>query len=75
MVGRDVSSRYARRTDREYERIASYIRALASGHRGNYLVFFPSYKVMQEVYEKFLGEFAADEMESTGNNVSLLLGS
>lgn len=63
MVGRDVSSRYARRTDREYERIASYIRALASGHRGNYLVFFPSYKMMQEVYEKFLGEFAADEME------------
>lgn len=53
-VGRDVSSLYTRRTAFEFQKIASYIYHAASGKRGNYLVFFPSYKLMQQVYEQFL---------------------
>lgn len=53
LVGRDVSSRYTRRSRREFERIAGYVRALAGGKRGNYLLFFPSYKMLLQVYEVF----------------------
>ncbi len=63
-IGRDVSSKYTRRTEGEFTRIAEYIHAAASGKKGNYLAFFPSYKMMGQVAEKFLGrEGAADEMD------------
>ena len=50
-VGRDVSSRYRRRNRREYERIADYILTASGIHKGNYLVFFPSYAYLEEVYQ------------------------
>ena len=34
-------------------RIAQYIQAAVEGKEGNYMVFFPSYKMMQDVYEVF----------------------
>ena len=52
LIGRDVSTRYTRRGDEEYQRIASYIMQAISCRKGNYMVFFPSYKFMEEVYEK-----------------------
>ncbi len=58
LVGRDVSSRYARRGVREYERIAAYISKTVQSRRGNYLVFFPSYKMMQEVQEIYQQRYA-----------------
>ena len=51
MIGRDVSSKYTRRNAREYGRIATYIQSIIAAKQGNYLVFFPSYRFMQEVYE------------------------
>ena len=53
--GRDVSTKYTRRGPAEYAKIARYIRAAIRGKEGNYMVFFPSYKMMQDVYEVFLG--------------------
>ena len=50
MVARDVTSKYTRRTASEYERIFSYIETAVATKKGNYMVFFPSYKMMQEVY-------------------------
>lgn len=52
-VGRDVSSRYTRRTPEEFARIASYIERIASAKKGNYIAFFPSYKMLLEVEELF----------------------
>ena len=52
LVGTDVSSRYTRRGDREYEKIAEYIHCTATSHRGNYLVFFPSYQMLDAVYSR-----------------------
>ncbi len=49
----DVSSRYSRRDRKEYEKIASYIRTIIRAKHGNYIVFFPSYKLMQDVFEVF----------------------
>lgn len=51
IVGRDVSSRYTRRGRQEYEKIFRYIEGVVSGKQGNYMVFFPSYKMMEDVYE------------------------
>lgn len=55
LLGRDVSSRYTRRNQDEYRRIAEYIRKIGQAQKGNYMIFFPSYKMMQEVYEVFEG--------------------
>lgn len=49
LIGADVSSRYTRRNKNEYMKIAEYIRQLAGSHKGNYLVFFPSYQYMEAV--------------------------
>ena len=49
----DVSTKYTRRGPAEYMRIAQYIQAAVEGKEGNYMVFFPSYKMMQDVYEVF----------------------
>lgn len=60
LIGSDVTSRYTRRTDEEYERMAEYIYRTGMQKKGNYIVFFPSYKMMEDVYEKFLAENLAD---------------
>jgi len=53
LIGRDVSSKYTRRNQSEFLRIAEYIVKTAKAKQGNYMVFFPSYKMMQQVYEAF----------------------
>ena len=63
LLGRDVSSRYTRRNQDEYRRIAEYIRKTGQAQKGNYMFFFPSYKMMQEVYEVFEG-LNCGEMET-----------
>jgi len=53
LVGTDVSSKYTRRTPDEYMRIASYIKKISGARQGNYIAFFPSYKMMLEVEQTF----------------------
>ena len=50
LVAKDVTSKYTRRTLSEYERIFEYVKLAVEKRQGNYMVFFPSYKMMQEVY-------------------------
>lgn len=57
LLGRDVSSRYTRRGYEEYRRIAEYIRKATRVHPGNYMVFFPSHRLMQDVYQVYEEEF------------------
>ena len=54
LIGRDVSSRYTRRTKDEYSRFAAYILEMAAAREGRYLAFFPSYHMLEEVYGAFL---------------------
>ncbi len=54
LIGRDVSSRYTRRNEQEFKKIASYIRDIIAGKKGNYMVFFPSYQLLSQVYEEFV---------------------
>ena len=53
LVGTDVSSRYTRRGPEEYQRIAAYIYSTVQARTGNYLVFFPSYKMLEEIQAVF----------------------
>ncbi|MDE6254451.1 MAG: ATP-dependent DNA helicase [Lachnospiraceae bacterium] len=50
-IATDVSSRYNRRNITEYQKMAEYIRVTAKMCKGNYMVFFPSYKLMDSVYQ------------------------
>lgn len=52
MIGRDVSTKYTRRTEKEYQKIAEYIRVFTKVKTGNYMVFFPSYHMMKQVYDQ-----------------------
>jgi Rad3-related DNA helicase len=54
LFGNDVSTKYTRRNDAEFTRIAEYIVQTIHCKKGNYMVFFPSYRLMQQVYEIFL---------------------
>ena len=53
-ISQDVTSKYTRRGSAEYRRIATYIRHILTGMKGNYLVFFPSYQFLESVKEAFL---------------------
>ena len=53
LVACDVSSKYTRRGVSEYEKMAEYIYEMAAGKQGNYMVFFPSYRMLEDIYEIF----------------------
>lgn len=61
VVATDVSSKYTRRNRTEYEKIASYIKSVVKAKSGNYLVFFPSYLFMEQVYDIYIEEFLASD--------------
>ena len=48
-IGTDVTSRYTRRSELEYDHIAEYIHQITSARKGNYLVFFPSHQFLEQV--------------------------
>ena len=62
-IGADVSSRYTRRGVKEYERIAAYIAGAVRSRQGNYLAFFPSYKMMEDVYEIYEQQYGSETTE------------
>ena len=66
--GRDISSRYVRRTHEEYVRMASYIHLITEQRKGNYLVFFPSYRMLEDVMEIYLSAFARDDEISNADD-------
>lgn len=51
MVGGDISTKYDRRCESEYQKIGKYISEFVSSKKGNYLVFFTSYKMMEDVLQ------------------------
>jgi Rad3-related DNA helicase len=59
LIASDVTSKYTRRTDSEYYRIASYINRIVGQRQGNYMVFFPSHAMLErihEIYEKYFNQ-------------------
>lgn len=67
MVGRDVSTRYDKRSQSEYEKIAGYIISFVKAKRGNYMVFFPSYQMLDQLAVKVEAKIQAmDQKEEMG---------
>ena len=60
-IGRDVTSKYKSRSKEMYENYAAYISKILHQKKGNYMVFFPSYLFMEEVYQKYLEHYHRDE--------------
>jgi Rad3-related DNA helicase len=58
MIGNDVSTKYTRRNEKEYRKILDYIKDFTGAKTGNYMVFFPSYQLLQTI-----AELAGDELE------------
>jgi len=56
-IARDVTSKYTRRNETEFYRIATYIYEIISRRKGNYMVFFPSHSFLASVYEQFSNNF------------------
>ena len=60
LSARDVSTLYTRRSYEEYRKIAEYIARAVLQKKGNYMVFFPSYKMLEEVYDIYEREFSVN---------------
>lgn len=50
VIGSEVSTKYQRRNHAEFEKIAAYLNEMIQSRKGNYMAFFPSYRLMQDVY-------------------------
>lgn len=66
LISREVSTRYTRRNQEEYERMASCIYRVICEKSGNYLVFFPSYRLMEDVAEVFAEQYQS-QLEDQGS--------
>ncbi len=56
LLGTDVSTRYTMRGKEMYRKIAQYILQTIRAKKGNYMIFFPSYRFLEDVYEFFQAE-------------------
>lgn len=56
LIAKDVSSKYNRRGALLYQNLADYIEKTVRQRCGNYMVFFPSYRFLQDVYEIFISQ-------------------
>ena len=61
LLANDVTSKYVRRSDEEYQRIARYIYEVVQQRYGNYMVFFPSHAFLEEVYDCFMEYYYNEE--------------
>jgi Rad3-related DNA helicase len=68
LFGNNVSTKYTRRSAGEFQRMALYIARTIRCKKGNYMVFFPSYKLMEQVQEALLSLLS----EEPGENVRVI---
>lgn len=64
LIANDVTSKYTRRSEEEFLRIARYIYEVVTQRHGNYMVFLPSHLFLEQVYNCFMeAYYDADTME------------
>ena len=61
LIGSDVTSKYTRRNQEEYKKIASYIHNIVERRQGNYMIFCPSYTMMEKIYEAYQEHYNVNE--------------
>ena len=55
LIADDVTTRYTKRNADQYANIYEYIKNVVNSRMGNYMVFFPSYAMLEQV-ERLIGE-------------------
>lgn len=63
LVAKDVTSKYTRRSEEEFYRIAEYIDAVVKRKHGNYMVFCPSYALLEEIFTIYREKFDDETTE------------
>ncbi len=61
LIAADVTSKYSRRGEEEYKKIASYIYKIVKSKQGNYFAFFPSHAFLQKVYDSYQMMYGDDD--------------
>ncbi len=65
LIGTDTSSRYTMRGEAQYQKMAAYVLELIRARRGNYMVFFSSYQMMDDVADQF-----EQLLQKSGENIA-----
>lgn len=63
LISRDVTTRYRDRTPEMYRRIADYLYLTASAKTGNYLAFFPSYRMLRDVLDIYIKCYGSKDVD------------
>ena len=61
LIGSDVTSKYTRRNRDEFKKIAAYIYEVVERRQGNYMIFCPSYSMMESIYEVYQELYNVDD--------------
>ncbi|MDP4176753.1 MAG: ATP-dependent DNA helicase [Bacillota bacterium] len=69
LIADNISTKYNNR-DKTYSIIADYIKVVLEQKHGNYIVFFPSYKYMNEVYTVFIDRYPDINTTIQSNNMT-----
>ena len=62
-IANDVTSKYTRRSEEEYDSIVRYIEEIVKNRHGNYMVFCPSYAFLRIIYDKYMERYAGEDRE------------
>lgn len=60
LLGTGVTTTYKNRTDEQYARYARFVHEIVSVKKGNYMVFCPSYALMDEISRRYEVMFGTD---------------
>lgn len=74
LIAQDVSSKYTRRGEEEYAKLAGYIHAAVTARKGNYMVFFPSYRMLRDIYEIYQERYDSGDAECILQNGTMTEG-
>jgi len=62
-IANDVTSKYTRRSEDEFYKIARYIEEIVKNRHGNYMVFCPSYSFLYAIYDIYQAHFGGEDRE------------
>ncbi|MCQ2493292.1 MAG: ATP-dependent DNA helicase [Lachnospiraceae bacterium] len=63
LLAADVTSKYTRRSEDEYRKIACYVDEVVHSKKGNYMIFCPSHAFMRNVFDIYREMFAKENEE------------
>lgn len=69
IIATNISTKYVNRQN-SLSKIVDYIKCFVDNKIGNYIIFFPSYKYMEEIYNEFIEIYPQIKVKLQSNNMS-----